>query len=453
MASFKKRSFKPLDQKRVKEGASRTGSRFDSIFKQDVKTLKLTEGVNNLRILRGPDDTYWNETIHVHSYVGAKKSTYLCPRMMGKSKRCPICDASNEAAEAGDKEEAGTLSVKDRHITYVINRDDEKQGLQVWDMSWSQARDIDATSDTKRGVLDISHPDEGFDIQISRQGKGLNTRYVGLQIDRESSPLSDDARQQDAWLEEATNKPLSSLLKFYPEDYLADILSGKVEEKDEEDDEDEADARSNSKRKRGDDADEEEDQPRGRGSRRSSADAEDDDKPWDDDDKPAARARSSRGRDEEVDEEEERPARGKRNGRARDEEEEEDKPRSRSRSRSDEDEDVAEEAEAKRWKRGKRDAEEEEEQPASRKRRDEDEEEERPRRRASREDDEPDDADEKPSRKRNGRAHEEDEDKPRTRSRERVRDDDDEEDKPRRGSRARDDDEEEEGRTVRRRSR
>lgn len=453
MAALKRRSFKPLDQKRVKEGASRTGSRFDSIFKQDVTTLKLKVGVNNLRVVRGPDESYWNETIHVHPWVGSKKSTYLCPRMMQKAKRCPICDAANEAAEAGDKEEAATLSVKERSIAYVINRDDEKQGLQVWDMSWSQARDIDATSDTKRGVLDISHPDEGFDIQIRREGMGLNTRYVGLQVDRDASPLSEDARQQDAWLEEATKKPLSSLLRYYPEDYLADILAGKIEEKDEEDDEADAKpARSRSRRDEKEEVDEEEEQPRSNRRRRDEEEEEerparsarsrngkDDDAPWRGDEDEAPKRSSRRGRDEE--EEEERPARARR---SRDEEEE--------------DESAAEAAEARRWKRGQRDDAEEEERPASRKRRDEDEEEEeRPRAAArgrARPDDEPDDPEGEAPRtsRRRARDDEEEEERPRSRSRERIRDDEEEEERPRRSAR-RDDDDEEEERSTRRRTR
>lgn len=234
MPRLKRRELKPLNAKRVKEGAARTNSKYDSIFRNGVNTLKMKVGVNNLRIVRGTDADYWGETIWVHSYVGVKESSYICPKRMGKSKKCPICDAADDASASGDKEEATSLVAKERVICYIVNRDDEKSGIQVWDMSWSQGREIDAVCDTRRGILNISDHNAGFDISIQRTAMGKATRYVGLQVDRESSPLSEDARQQDAWIDEIDAAPLLDLLKYYPEQYLSDILTGKVEEKDED---------------------------------------------------------------------------------------------------------------------------------------------------------------------------------------------------------------------------
>jgi gp32-like DNA binding protein len=403
MAKTFKRTFKPLNTDRVKASATRSNSKFDSMYKSNAKVLKLKNGVNTLRVVRGSDNDYWGETVWVHSYVGAKESTYLCPKKMGKSKTCPICNAADDAAAAGDKDEASKLSARERTIAYVINRDDEKEGLQIWDQSFSGAQKLDAICTTKRGFLDISNPETGFDISVMRHGQGLNTRYTGEQVDRESSPLSEDARQQDAWIDEVDKAPLTSLLKYYPEEYLNDILTGKAREKDEDEEADE-DAKPSRRSRRGEEEEDEEDtRPTQKTrARRGTRDEEEDDEEegeagearrWkrskangrseqeEDDDKPARRSRR-----EEADDDEDEGTRPAKRTRARndDEEDEEDeKPRSRSRREEPDDEDD-EKPRGKRT-RARDEDEEEEEAPRGRRRReepDEEEEDEAPRRRA-----------------------------------------------------------------------
>ncbi len=434
-----KTKFRALNEKRVIEGAQPL-SKFDSILKPNTKTLKMKVGINTLRLVRGADEDYWGYELWCHNRVGTKSSTYLCLKLNKgtKSKTCPICQAADEAAANGDTEEAKALVAKQRTIAYVIDRDNEKDGLQVWDMSGGQRHDIDSVCSTvKHGVLDVSHAESGFDLTIRREGTGLNTRYVGLAVDRESTPLSESARQQDAWLAEVAKTPLGSLLRYYDADYLSGIISGKIEQKDEDDEDTDTDRK-----------------PAARGRGRDAEDTEDAD---DADERPRSRNR----RDDDDDDNERPAARAKPNGRARTRDEDEDAPwedekappRRGSRARDDADEDDPEAGEAKRWRRSEQRGEEDDEprKPAARGRgRDEEEEEERPRRGGSargRSEDSDDDDDRGPPR-RGGRARDDGDDGDERPARGSRRDRDEDEDEPRKPTRraSRDDEDEDEPR-------
>ena len=240
MASFKPKKYRPMNAARVKESSQRTGSKFDNIFIQGITTYKAAVGTNIVRFVKDPDADYYGEDIWVHPYVGIKNSTYLCLKKM-KNKPCPICEMAEDAQRAGDKDEYLSLSPKQRLIAYCLDRNDEKAGLKVWDMSWTMDRDIaDVCIIKKTGAtIDVTDPDAGYDIYFQRVGTTKNnTRYSGFQVDRETTPLSEKQRDADKWIDEVQEKPLLSLLKYMDSDYLADILTGKVEEKDEEGEED-----------------------------------------------------------------------------------------------------------------------------------------------------------------------------------------------------------------------
>lgn len=378
MATFKRTAFKALNAAKVTERGSRTGNKFDSIFINGVTSYRLKQGTNYFRLVRDPDSDYWAMQIWVHSYVGTKNSTYLCPKKMSKGEKapCPICDAYEEARREGDKEEEKSLEPKERAIAYVIDREDEKAGLKVFDMSWSMDRDIaNVCKNAKTGkIIDVTDPDEGFDIFVTRTGNKLNTRYIGLQVDRETTPLADSQKKQDRLIEEVQKNPLDSLLKYRDADYLADILTGKVEEKDEDAD-DEVDDKRTTRRGRGDEGDSETERPaRSRDRGRASDDDEEDEPearptrrraaPVDDDEADDAEPAPKRAPRKAVEDEDDadltpRTARRTRAAPVEDEEADDEDPlpprRTARRGSSKDEEDDAEDgetAEAGRWRKG-----------------------------------------------------------------------------------------------------
>lgn len=323
----------------VKKRAEQQGGQFDSIVKSGIDRWRPKDGENAIRILPPTwgDHDHYGFDIWLHSFVGADKSTYLCPQKMN-NEPCPICKLEREAKAAGEDDEAKQLRASRRVAVWILDRDEDNPTPALWDMSWSMDKDIAALSQNKRTgkVLLIDHPDEGYDITFNRTGKGLNTRYVGLAVDRDPSPISDDEDEQERIKDYIQENPIPDVLNFYDADYLDKMINAEVPDRDEDLDEDEDAPRGKKRGKdkaparkaRRDDSDEEdEDRPRGRGkpdrkaSRRRDEEEEDDEEEVVEDDE-----------EEEVVEDDEPEDRGRRassrrdarRSRARDEDEEDD---------------------------------------------------------------------------------------------------------------------------------
>lgn len=343
--------YKPRDTKQVKERANRKGAMFDSIFKSGTDEYRPRTGDNAIRYLppTWDDSDHYGYTIFVHQNIGPDNSTYLCPRKM-LNKPCPICEASKEAKDAGENDEAKALNTSERIVSYVLDRDgDDPEKPLAYSQSWTQDRDVTALCVNERTgeILMIDHPDTGFDVTFKRQGSGLKTKYYGWQVDRQDSPIHDKQAVQDEILEYIKDNPIPDLLNFYDYDYLQGVLSGKVAENDADLDEKEED-----------------DKPQGRSGGRATS--KDKDAPFD-----GGRTRGSRRDQDPADAEEEveedPPARTTRGGSGKatgrrvepeepEEEEVEEKPVSRRNARRPEpvDEEVNEEEEETPPARGTR---------------------------------------------------------------------------------------------------
>jgi hypothetical protein len=369
----------------VKKRAEQSGGRFDSPFKSGFDVFRPKVGENLIRILPATweDHDHYGLDVWMHRFIGGDNSNYLCLNKMN-GKRCPACDEAKAAKAAGEDDEAKALQPVKRTLVWVLDRDDDSNTPLLWDMSWTQDRDIAALCYVKRTgkVLLLDHPDDGYDLTVKKTGQGLKTRYQFI-VDREPSSIADSDKEQEKILEYITENPLPTVLRFDTPEHIEKALSGTAAAKDEDLD-DEKPRRG--KRDR-DDEDEEEEKPRSR--RRAEPEDEEEEKPRSrrradpDEEEEEEKPRSRRRADPEEEEEEEKP-RSRR--RADPDEEEEEKPRGR--ARREEAEDEEEEKPRSRRGRDKEEEEEEEEKPRSRKRADpeeEEEEEEKPRRRARRE--------------------------------------------------------------------
>jgi gp32-like DNA binding protein len=321
----KKRSgfvYKPRSEASVKERAEQTGGQYDGIFKSGLDTFRAKNGDNLIRILPATwdDHDHYGLDVWVHGFVGVSNGSYICPAKM-KNKPCPICDAAKASRAAGEDEEAKDLDPKRRVVCWVIDRNEDKPIPQLYAMSWTMDRDISALChNAKTGkVLLIDHPDEGYDVSFKRKGQKLNTDYYGYQIDRDSSPISDDDKEQESILEQITEHPVPSTLLYRSAEYLQGIMEGTIEEKDEELDEtasddddngDEDETTSSKKKKRRVEPEEEEDEatddepaPRKKKSRRDEPEEEDEvvEDEEVDDDEPPPRSKKRPARDEDDD--------------------------------------------------------------------------------------------------------------------------------------------------------
>lgn len=376
MSKFK---YRERSAETVQQRATQKGGNFDSYLSDKAAFVKVKEGENVFRILptTWDFDTFgdnWGFEIYVHREIGPNNDVYLCidemrkkyPEWDGIPKgKCPICRA---ARDEEDPELGKKLKAKKEILAYIINRDDEKAGPLIWRLGWQLERDIQIRCQNKKtgAVLAIDHPDTGYDIYFTRDGQGLKTRYTGVDVDREDSPLHESQKKTDAWLDRVQENPIPELLTFYEPDYISDVFDGKRGEGEEQ--EDDRPKRTSRSRARSESEDEEESEaPKSR--RRSR-----DDEPEEEEDRRGRRRRAQEEPEEEEDDGPEEKPRSRRRAEPEDddpqgpEEEDDEKPKARSR-RPDPDDEEEEAPRKKATQRPDPDEEEEdepEEKPRSR---------------------------------------------------------------------------------------
>lgn len=200
------------------------GGQYDSFLPDTVKVFKAAAGDNRVRIMppTWEDAEHYGLEVFVHYDVGPDKVAYLCLEKM-KGKPCPVCEERKRAAAAGDTEYADTLRPAQRVLYYVLDRNKEREGLQVWSVGRRMDGDIMKVSvDREAGdVLAVDHPTKGYDLMFSREGEKMKTRYSGFQFARRPSPVDND----DA-LDAAADAPLPTVLRYYTYDHMASAFGG-----------------------------------------------------------------------------------------------------------------------------------------------------------------------------------------------------------------------------------
>jgi len=279
------------------ERADRRGSLFDNIVK-GVTLFRPHEGENLIRILPPgwEDPEHHGYYIKVHNNVGPRQQKYLCPLENSTSPHdwCPLCDEFYRLGARATQDDRKVLGVSDNVLFYIIDRDTESEGPKVWVASGTTDSEIAAQSVNRRNhsILNITDPEDGFDISFQRTGTGMrNTRYRGFQVVRDRSPLSDNERRYNEWLDEVFDNPLPGVLQFFSPDHLEKVYAGRgsSEDDDRDDRRDRRDRRGNGRdRDRGSRYEE----PRERPPLRRTRDN-------DDDYRPPARDRDDRGYDDE----------------------------------------------------------------------------------------------------------------------------------------------------------
>lgn len=226
------RSFKPLPSDAARRRAeSGGGNDFDSIFLDTIPgVFTPPEGDNVVRIIEPTWENaeHYGYDLFVHYGIGPDECAYLCLEKM-LNEKCPICEERKRAHAASEDEEyVKSLRPSQRVAVWIINRDKEEDGPQIWNMP--KKMDDNFTNlcvDKRTGeLIQIVDPYEGFDIEFTRKGKGLKTKYVGEAISRHPSPLSDDPAQLEEWREFVFEHPIPDVLNFYSYEYIQNVFGG-----------------------------------------------------------------------------------------------------------------------------------------------------------------------------------------------------------------------------------
>jgi hypothetical protein len=207
--------------------ARATGGNREGFLVDSVRTYTPKAGSHTVRILppTWDDAKHYGYDVYAHYNIGPDGGAYLCLNKM-KNEDCAICDERARAVKADDEELDGALKPRQRVACWVIDRDNEREGPLLWLMPWMLDREIVQQSiDKKTGVVyPLDSPEDGYDVSFERQGDGLTTKYVGVQLDRRSSPLSDEADTASEWLEYVKEHPIEDQLVYQDGEYLDKIV-------------------------------------------------------------------------------------------------------------------------------------------------------------------------------------------------------------------------------------
>lgn len=272
-------------ESRTRSGGSRSAGFLQPLRDgSKIPMYQPKDGRNRIRFLPPTWDSarWFGVDVFVHYSVGPNKASMPCPRRH-LNDRCVICEAKQQAIDAGESRDyISTFGPSNRVAYWIIDRDDEEKGVQLWMASaWAIDQDLGqlCIDDDTREVLPVDHPYEGYDFIFNKEGEGKNTKYPGKTFSRKSSLLlrnEDDL--QDA-LDFAEENPLPNLFSFPSSDDVAKEFEGMVRDSDDTDDEE-------------DDFDDEDDLlPGGRGRSKIQDEDDEDDEADEDEDRPVRRAR------------------------------------------------------------------------------------------------------------------------------------------------------------------
>jgi len=167
--------------------------KFDRKSAQRTDRFNMKDGDNYIRILP-PSIEYFSDDLDYISYeflthfnLGTEGDfkAEICPKTVGKSHKCPICEAVYKLYKtntAEDKTLASSLRAKVRHIFNVIDLDDVDKGVQVLETGPKIYEKIlvFATNPKYGDLLDL---DKGRNITITRTpGKETSSGYTEYDV-------------------------------------------------------------------------------------------------------------------------------------------------------------------------------------------------------------------------------------------------------------------------------
>lgn len=191
-----------------------------------VREFLPKKGVSQVRILPPhPESDIWYEKVHCHYVDGA--GYVPCPRGFGEA--CPICEVGESLYESGDEssvEKALDLRPREQYYYNVVVFSSEayqnvgpRDGVRVMRTGvkvFRQLKDLD--NDESGGWGNMTDPEKGFDVRISRKGEGrTDTEYIAKGVPNKV-PLKDSLEQHDV--------DINSLTLFNLKDHVQTLTLG-----------------------------------------------------------------------------------------------------------------------------------------------------------------------------------------------------------------------------------
>ena len=219
------------NQETIQKRQNNSGGAGESFLSQKFPTFIIKEGDYQIRLLPATWDNaeHYGLEIFVNYGIGPDNSSFLSiSKMKGGNERDPVKEERERAIREGDRDYADTLKPNQRFLYWLIDRDKEKEGPLLWAAPYTLDKDLALLSQDKRTkeLLYVDHPEQGYDVFFSRNGKPPQVRYTGLSLDRRPSPLHDDPKVAEKWLQFVMDNPLPSVLIHRDYDYIKNVFGG-----------------------------------------------------------------------------------------------------------------------------------------------------------------------------------------------------------------------------------
>ena len=193
-----------------------------------TKFMKLVEGQNVVRFLppkKGMNTPFVYVFQHFITLPGAMfPIVFACPRCM-RNEACPACIKSDKLMKTGNKADtdAGrSLWATRRTYANVIDRLEQGAGPKTLGFGKQIHDDLTKIRENEAVGGDFTHPVRGFDIFITREGRGKTDTSYSVLAARFPSELG-----EPAWIQQQSD--LSSFLRVPTWDEIKQLFASAQE--------------------------------------------------------------------------------------------------------------------------------------------------------------------------------------------------------------------------------
>lgn len=184
------------DQERDYEKALNRGVDF---IDSEIPQFKPRDGSNCVRWIRPLEgDKMANHPlgaeILVHFIQGF--GYYVSPKTLDKEAQDPLDELSREVLKSQDPGEDKMISTSRRIVGHILDlvADPERGELKIYVAPATLVEDmLYAAKDRRTGkTYSLEDPEDGIPVFFDRTGAQRNTKYKGVELDRDSFPIEDD---------------------------------------------------------------------------------------------------------------------------------------------------------------------------------------------------------------------------------------------------------------------
>lgn len=220
MAKFQ---YRPRTADDIAARIQETASDSQGVIMQNFKPYTVRKGDNHIRILPATwdDARHWAFDVYLHYSAGPDRTHVICNNRM-KMGACFGCEQRSQAERAGDETLTKELMPRRRAAVWLIDRNAENEGPQIWLMPATLEEDIQSLSidKTDGSIYLVDDPYQGYDVTFDKTGERLNTKYVSVQIARRASQIN------PKMLDYVADNPLPNCLIWRTYEEVKEIYEG-----------------------------------------------------------------------------------------------------------------------------------------------------------------------------------------------------------------------------------